>query len=517
MIFIAMALPAMILMVQAQRDYEEKMEILYAVLEQPGEERESVDIVTGLLKGQRLADAADAERRLALYGFHADFANRYKKSLYLDWAVIIAIFLLVSVGFVALLLLTDKKREQMRKLELLRLQERVTALRDSAGGGLYAHPRRGSTCAEKDYRLKLMDARHAGKEKAPWQIASETDAQHTKKGKASWQIASETDAYAGAAEGRRNMLVTVQPRTSHYAAKSVRKHRVEMRQANREAVFAWLDACNRKPEAELLHVLEDADEDLGRLLMEFDALADSIELFGLQAGAEREGTKALVTDISHQLKTPVAALKTSFEVLQSGDLNEMERQEFLGRCGVQILRLEELVSALVNISRMETGMIELRKEERRLFDTILLAVNRIYPRAEEREIEIELEAAEELQQIRVLHDVRWLCEAFLNVLENAVKYSARRTTVTIRMIRMTVYVRVEIEDEGIGIPRKEWNKIFQRFYRGEAETVQRESGSGVGLYLAREIASRHEGTLVVAAPRHGRQGSCFVFQLPYLL
>ncbi len=498
MIFIAMALPAMILMVQAQRDYEEKMEILYAVLEQQSEGRESVDIVTGLLKGQRLTDAADAEQRLALYGFHADFANRYKRSLYLDWTVIIAIFLLVSVGFLALLSLTDKKREQMRKLELLRLQERVTALRDSAAGGLYAHPRRGSTCAEKDYRLKLMDDRHAGKEKAPCQSASETD------------------AYARAAEGRRNMLVTVRPRTSHYAAKSVRKHRGEMRQANREAFFAWLDACNRKPEAELLHMLEDADEDLGRLLMEFDALADSIELFGLQAGAEREGTKALVTDISHQLKTPVAALKTSFEVLQSGDLNEMERQEFLGRCGVQILRLEELVSALVNISRMETGMIELRKEKRRLFDTILLAVNRIYSRAEEREIEIGLEAEEELQQIRVLHDARWLCEAFLNVLENAVKYSESRTKVTIRMIRMTVYVRVEIEDEGIGIPRKEWNKIFQRFYRGEAETVQRESGSGVGLYLAREIASRHEGTLVVAAPRHGRQGSCFVFQLPYL-
>ena len=74
LIFIVMALPAMILMVQAQRDYEEKMEILYAVLEQPGEERESVDIVTGLLKGQRLADAADAEQRLALYGFHKPFA-----------------------------------------------------------------------------------------------------------------------------------------------------------------------------------------------------------------------------------------------------------------------------------------------------------------------------------------------------------------------------------------------------------------------------------------------------------
>ncbi len=111
MIFIAMALPAMILMVQAQRDYEEKMEILYAVLEQQSEGRESVDIVTGLLKGQRLTDAADAEQRLALYGFHTDFANRYKRSLYLDWTVIIAIFLLVSVGFLALLSLTDKRRE----------------------------------------------------------------------------------------------------------------------------------------------------------------------------------------------------------------------------------------------------------------------------------------------------------------------------------------------------------------------------------------------------------------------
>ena len=127
-----------------------------------------------------------------------------------------------------------------------------------------------------------------------------------------------------------------------------------------------------------------------------------------------------------------------------------------------------------------------------------------------------LEAGEELHQVKVLHDPKWLCEAFLNVLENAVKYSAGQTKITIRMIRLTVYVRVEIEDEGIGIPRSDWNRIFQRFYRGGADEVQRESGSGVGLYLAREIASRHDGTLVVAAPRHGKRGSCFVFQLPYL-
>lgn len=264
-------------------------------------------------------------------------------------------------------------------------------------------------------------------------------------------------------------------------------------------------------------ILEDCDEDLGRLMMEFSALADSLSLFREQARGEREETKMLVTDISHQLKTPVAALKTSFEILQSGNLSEEEYQEFLGRCSIQIMRLEELVAALVNISRMETGMIVLKMAERNVFDTLLLAVNRIYPKAEEKKIEIGLEAEEPLQQIKVCHDPKWLCEAFLNVLENAVKYSADGTRITIRMIRMTVYLRIEIEDEGIGIPRKEWNRIFQRFYRGESREVQEESGSGVGLYLAREIVSRHEGTLVVSAPHHGRHGSCFVFQLPYRL
>lgn len=262
------------------------------------------------------------------------------------------------------------------------------------------------------------------------------------------------------------------------------------------------------------NLLEKCDEDLGRFLLEFAALADSIALFCRQAGIEREETKVLVTDISHQLKTPVAALRTSFEILQSGGLSEVEYQEFLERCRIQILRLEELVAALVNISRMETGMIAIKKVERNLFDTILLAVNRIYPKSEEKGISIELEAEEKLRQAKVLHDPKWLCEAFLNVLENAVKYSADQTKITIRMIRMNVYLRIEIEDEGIGIPRKEWNRIFQRFYRGGARKVQEASGSGVGLYLAREIVTRHEGTLAVSAPREQKQGSCFVFQIP---
>lgn len=263
---------------------------------------------------------------------------------------------------------------------------------------------------------------------------------------------------------------------------------------------------------------KEMDEELESLLMNLDSLSDSLALLRRQSKLEKEETKTLVTDISHQLKTPVAALKTSFEILQSGGLKEEERQEFLERCSIQILRLEELVGALVNISRMETGMIEIKREEKNIFDTILLAVSRIYPKAEEKQIEIALEAEDELQQMKLPLDGKWLCEAFLSVLENAVKYSKEGSKITIRMIKMTVFLRIEIEDEGIGIPKSEWNRIFRRFYRGKAKEVQETAGSGVGLYLAREIVTRHQGTLTAASPHNAagnKSGSRFVFQLPY--
>lgn len=415
-VFGVMVLVAGILMYFEWRSYEEKMEILYVTLQQCDGGKTPIDIVAGLLKGQTKIDVTDAEERLRQYGFHGNFTNHYKQSLYHSWISTIVISGVLYVVFLMMLYLTDKARDKQRKDELLWIQEQLTALRDSTSGSVWNES--GRSCEDRFFDNKQ-------------------------------------ERY------------------------------------------------------------EECDESLGRFLTELSALADSLSLFRQRARIEREETKILVTDISHQLKTPVAALKTSFEILQSEDLSEAEYLEFLGRCNVQILRLEELVAALVNISRMETGMIELKKTQKKLFDTLLLAVNRIYPKAEEKGIELELEAEEALRQMMVFHDQKWLCEAFLNVLENAVKYSAGQTKITIRMIRMTVYLRVEIEDEGIGIPKKEWNRIFQRFYRGEAREVQAESGSGVGLYLAREIVSRHEGTLAVSTPHHGKQGSCFVFQLPY--
>jgi signal transduction histidine kinase len=163
---------------------------------------------------------------------------------------------------------------------------------------------------------------------------------------------------------------------------------------------------------------------------------------------------------------------------------------------------------------METGIMELSKREMPVFDTIVTAVNRIYPHAEEKKIEISLTAEDELKELLVPHDNKWLSEAIINVLENAVKYSPPQTEITLRMLRREAFLRIEIEDKGIGIPSNERNKVFRRFYRGESYIVREQSGSGVGLYLAREILERHQGSIIVTTPAD-RTGSLFVLQIPY--
>src|SRR5699024_10810326 len=134
--------------------------------------------------------------------------------------------------------------------------------------------------------------------------------------------------------------------------------------------------------------LEDDASHIKDIYMQMESLGSYFEQLKEAAAREKENTKSMVTDISHQLKTPMAALKACLEILDQEDLTEEERKEFLRRCRDQMTGLEQLSSALIQISRMETGMITLHMEEKRIFDTVLLAVNRIIPKAEDKKIEI---------------------------------------------------------------------------------------------------------------------------------
>ncbi|QEK18810.1 sensor histidine kinase [[Clostridium] hylemonae] len=224
---------------------------------------------------------------------------------------------------------------------------------------------------------------------------------------------------------------------------------------------------------------------------------------------EKENTKTLVTDISHQLKTPVAALSMCFELMEDARITDAERAEFAARGAGEIKKLKYLTETLTNLSRMEAGMIQIHPGEASLKETLVRAVNGVYLKANMKNIEIEME---DFKDMMLPHDKKWTAEAFANVLDNAVKYSPEGTTVHIRVSPQISYVFVEIEDEGIGIAKEEYQNIFRRFYRGSRPEIEACEGAGVGLYLVRQILEEQGGSIRAVAGKAG--GTVFQMTLP---
>lgn len=224
---------------------------------------------------------------------------------------------------------------------------------------------------------------------------------------------------------------------------------------------------------------------------------------------EKEETNELVTDISHQIKTPISAIRMSLELLQDTQTTEAEKQEFLDRAQKEVKKLNSLLETLFQLSRLERGMIYLAPERASLKETLVRAVNGVYLKANEKHIEIEMEPFED---IKICHDVKWTAEAFANVIENSVKYSPEGSCVKIRVEPYISYISVEVKDQGIGIDKEEYVHIFKRFYRGkEAERTVSE-GTGVGLYLVRKILEEQGGNVRVL--KSGASGTTFQMVLP---
>lgn len=276
----------------------------------------------------------------------------------------------------------------------------------------------------------------------------------------------------------------------------------------------------RENNYEVILELDDDDEDeQEKIKYQLDVLGHYMKLLKEEARLEKEGTKELVSDISHQLKTPVAALDACFSVLLRDNLSEEEQKEFRIRCRNALDGLEVLLQSLLQISKMEVGLIQIDKKKLPLLETIITAVNRVYPNAIKKDIELVFDFDETLENYEIMQDKKWLSEALINILDNAIKYSPTHSEIAIRLQKRTGIVRIEIEDQGIGIPKEEYHKVFQRFFRGSLPEVKEESGSGIGLFLSREIIEQHHGTITVSSNFdmevgfNHRPGSKFVIQL----
>ena len=222
---------------------------------------------------------------------------------------------------------------------------------------------------------------------------------------------------------------------------------------------------------------------------------------------ERADLQELISDISHQVKTPIANLKMINSTLLENEVPVQKQKEFLTAQATQLDKLDFLMQAMIKTSRLETGVISLEKKSQPLYDTLAAALGGILLNAEKKQINVQVDCPENLV---VSHDRKWTGEALFNILDNAVKYTPEGGQIRVSVESWEMYVKIDIADTGIGISEQHQGAIFKRFYR--EDIVHDVDGIGIGLYLAREIVTLQGGYIRVTS--EVGKGSTFSVFLP---
>jgi len=216
-----------------------------------------------------------------------------------------------------------------------------------------------------------------------------------------------------------------------------------------------------------------------------------------------------VANVSHELRTPLAAVKSVVETLQGGALDDRAvAEEFLARADAEIDRLVQMVEELLVLSRIESGEIPLRLEPLDLQTILDSSVARLRPQAERRNLSLGLDIPPRLPAVR--GDADQLERAVLNLLHNALKFTADGGAIQITAEVVDRAVAVHIDDNGAGILPEDLPRIFERFYK--ADRARGGVGTGLGLAVAKHTVEAHGGT--ITAESEPERGSRFTFTLP---
>lgn len=229
-----------------------------------------------------------------------------------------------------------------------------------------------------------------------------------------------------------------------------------------------------------------------------------------QKAAQRRNAE-FVSAASHEMKTPLAGIKAYVELLADGDVEEQEmRDEFLNVINGQADRLQRLIENLLNLARIEAGVVQVKKKHRSLNEILQEALDVIGPAAEAKQIKLVGELSP--MYLGVLADRDMLLQVAINLLSNAIKYTPEHGRVTLRSRMVDKDVLFEVEDTGVGLSPADCEKVFEKFYRVEKDSKMA-SGTGLGLPLAKHIVEDvHQGRLTVTS--QPGSGSTFSVTLP---
>lgn len=233
------------------------------------------------------------------------------------------------------------------------------------------------------------------------------------------------------------------------------------------------------------------------------------EISARRTAEEKERIKTMIADISHQTRTPLANILLYAELLQEQIQSESdESRENLELLADQAQKLKFLINSLVKLSRLETGVLVLQPKRTAVLPLLSDAEKEFAGRAREKGLYLQF-LFEETEQTTACFDMKWTKEALGNLIDNAIKYT-EQGGITVRMKSYKLFVCIEVEDTGSGIPEEEQAKIFGRFYR--SLQVADQEGVGIGLYLTREILRQQSGYVKVSSGKG--MGAVFSMYLP---
>lgn len=221
----------------------------------------------------------------------------------------------------------------------------------------------------------------------------------------------------------------------------------------------------------------------------------------------RDNLQLLISDISHQVKTPLTNLNLLLSSLKKYNLTYEEKNTFIDMMTNQLDKISSLLESMIKTSRLENGIISLHPTLCPLLPTIKKAISEVQPALIKKEISLNISFP--LDPL-CFHDSKWTAEAFYNILDNAIKYTSPNGAIYVKADILHSYIQISISDTGIGISTNEYTKIFQRFYR--SPNVHNKAGVGLGLYLARKIITQQNGYISVQSELN--KGTTFIILLP---
>jgi len=251
--------------------------------------------------------------------------------------------------------------------------------------------------------------------------------------------------------------------------------------------------------------------ELAELAVQFNAMADRLQESVEIIRRDRDRSRDFLADVSHELRTPLAALRTFNELLTEGAADDPDaRSEFLESSGQQIERLDWLAQNLLELSKLDSGLVLLDLRPDDLRAAVESAVEQNRAAADRRGVIVSLHLPD--APIRIRHDPPRVGQVVANLVANAIKFTGRGGSVSVDVAATPDGAWIEVTDTGVGIDPAELPHIFERFYRGSRANEARGSGSGLGLAIVRSIVDMHGGTVEVES-RVG-QGTRFVVTLP---